>query len=123
MNAMDQENRRTLAPLGERDAPVAPIKAALFTANEVRQLVDAFSRKSIVRGRRPKEEFFARVLLARRSPALLLARSIKKKRHRIYHRIRHMRPQHKSSTRQKARLLESNRASGTAHGVGKNYCP
>jgi len=55
MNAVDQKNRRALAALGERDPSVAPVKAALFATNEVRQLVDALSCKSIVRGCRGKD--------------------------------------------------------------------
>src|SRR6185312_14027827 len=41
MNSMDQEQRRPLAPLGERYPPAAPAPAAFLAAYEIRNPVDA----------------------------------------------------------------------------------
>jgi hypothetical protein len=48
MDAVDQENRGTLAALGERDPSVAPVEAAFFAANQIGELVDTLPRKSII---------------------------------------------------------------------------
>src|SRR5438876_10726399 len=55
VNAVDQENGWPAATLGEGDSPVAPFKPALFASDQVGELVNAFSRKSII-GRGGAEE-------------------------------------------------------------------
>ena len=50
MNSVDEENGRAFAALGEGDSPVTPIEAALFSANEVGELVDALTGKGVVSG-------------------------------------------------------------------------
>ena len=46
---MNEKERRSFPVFGEGDSPVAPIEATIFTADEIGELVDALSRKSIVR--------------------------------------------------------------------------
>src|SRR6185312_11654113 len=48
MNAVNEENRRTFAALGEGNTPVAPLEATLFTANQIGELIDALPRESVV---------------------------------------------------------------------------
>jgi len=86
MNAVDQENRWTLAALCERDPSVAPVKAALFATNQVGELVDTLSGKSVIGGGSAQDRAAGQKNFSPRS-------------------------------------LESNRASGAAHGGSGNYCP
>src|SRR5712671_5364128 len=104
MDAVNEKDGRAFAVLRERDSPVAPVEAALFTANEVGELVDALSGKRVVSRSRAKDGASGQKDLSPgsfRSFVVLL---------------------HQSSLwaiKEKARLLESNRAWGTAHGVEK----
>ena len=55
MNAVNEENRRTFASLGEGNTPVAPLESTLFTVNQVGQLIDALPRKSVVSSGNPEQ--------------------------------------------------------------------
>src|ERR1700692_3553689 len=106
MNAVDQENRRTAATLGERDPSVTPVEAAFFASNQVGELIDALSRKGIIGSRSAKDGTAGQKNFSPRSFSLVV----------LLHHSSHR------SVKEKARLLESNRASGTAHGGSRHYC-
>src|SRR3954463_9465421 len=48
MDPVDQQYRWSVAPLGERNAAIAPVEAAFLTPDEVGELVDAFPCKSVI---------------------------------------------------------------------------
>src|SRR3954471_21149332 len=48
MDPVNQQHRWPVAPLGDGNAPIAPLEAAFLTPDEVGELVDAFPCKSVI---------------------------------------------------------------------------
>src|SRR5512132_3774818 len=105
MNAVDEENRRAFATLGKGDPSVSPLEAAFLSADQVGELVDALACERIVGSGSGEDRPTGQQNLAPRSFAFVVL----------------LHTPHFALVKEKARLLESNRASGTAHGGQRIY--